>query len=124
MSKYIIKMIIFSLPLLLMLAFPFFVYVYGREFTPLRDVVELQKKYPSVLFLPAYDQKVKAFKILTTTSKDPTIITLGTSRVYTFQSSFFKPGSFYNAGGGESFAQDFPEFLKKLPDSSHLKVII
>ncbi len=125
MFKYIIKIILFLTPLLLILVFPFFVYVYGREFTSLKEAIKLQKGNSSVLFLPAYDQKVKAFKTLSIASRNPEIIILGSSRVYTFQSSLFKPDiDFYNAGGIGGFAQDFTDLMIRMPKNSRLKVII
>ena len=125
MPKYLVKIVLFSAPLLLVLTFPFLVYVYGREFTPLQTVVELQKRSSPVLFLPAYDQKIKAFKTMSIISINPEIITIGSSRVYTFRSSFFKPGAeFYNAGGVGGFPQDLSNFIKKIPNDSRLKVII
>ncbi len=125
MKKYVLKFIIFLSPLALLFALPLLVFTYGREFTPISDVINAQKNNQPLLFGLAYNNVKERYQTLSTLARDPEIIVLGTSRVMEFRSTFFKPRvNFYNAGGAINFAQDYPKFIKEISDDQNLKVIL
>ncbi len=126
MLLFLRKIILFSLPLSLLFVFPALVVYFGREYVSASDVVEIQKKFPKTLMSFAYNPtSFVPYKIALVQDKNPTIVALGTSRVFQIRKEFFiDPDSFANAGGAGRSLDDITYFVQQLPSDTKVKVII
>jgi len=125
-KRFIINLLIFISPPILVLAIPFFVLFKSGEYTNLNAIIKKQgsgdKKY---FFGLAYTDPSRYYKYQLFLKKEPEIIALGSSRVLQFRDSFFKsPSSFYNMGGTIQHLNTLEKFVDLIPAQHHLKVII
>lgn len=117
----------FSLPVAVFFAFPFFVYLWSGEFVSVFKVLDLQAD-PAVNVL--YDSGFDAatfvpYKTEGVIRHKPEIIALGLSRTLTIRSEFFRqPDLFYNAGSGIRIAPDLDRFMERTRSNQNLKVIV
>lgn len=95
------------------------------ELTPIPHVIEAQKAPTPVLWGPAYIGNIANLKLHTVLSRQPHVITLGTSRITQFRSAFFTPTvSFYNAGLVIQRIEHANHFLRRLPLGKEPRIII
>jgi hypothetical protein len=126
MFKFILKLIVFLLPLSILFIFPLSIYWLSREFTSVQQVIHQQNSSDPVLFGLAYGTATQAYKEDLVAARKPTVIALGSSRVMEFRGSFFKdPQSFVNAGGAVSDTADLAPTLELLANEDpNLRVVI
>jgi hypothetical protein len=126
MKKFLLKIIFFPVPVLLLYSFPLLVFVLNREFTPLNEVLAVQSADRNVLFNTAYNNTEKVYKKLLLETRNPELIILGTSRVMEIRSEFFKePEGAVNLGGiMYSSPDDLPAVIRDLPKTSKVRLII
>ncbi len=130
MPKFLLKLTLFFVPVLTIFIFPLFVYWMADEFISVQSVLSSQSKNKEVLFGLAYNDVGKTYKEALIAERDPAIIALGASRVLGFRESFFNPTTSFTNGGrivgniSISGVDELSEFIKQLPASSHLRVII
>ncbi len=126
MLVFLKKIIIFTLPILLLFAAPTFIIFEGREYFSIKDVVETQLKHPESIFGFAYnDISFYTYKELLVAKNNPKVIALGTSRVMQFREQFFtEEAQFINAGGAGKSLADVERFINGLSSESGIEVII
>lgn len=125
MKFFLIKSIIFIIAITPILFFPAAVLMYGKEYLSTKEVVQIQKKDPRVLYGFAYTaESFYSYKKLLVQENNPEIISLGTSRVMQFRKEFFTATTtFINAGGAGKSFETIESFIDTLPQTSHVKVI-
>lgn len=101
MNKFLLKIIIFVLPTLIIFLIPIFVIQIGREAKSSKEIVLNQSADRNMLFSFAYnDSSFLNYKSELITLRNPTILTVGSSRVMQLRKEFFKNSEgFINAGG-------------------------
>jgi hypothetical protein len=126
MKQFIIKTILFSLPLLLVVIFPAAVLLVGKEDMSMQKVAELQIADPGTLFGFAYNElSFIPYKELLVQQRKPQVIALGTSRTMQFREAFFNASStFVNAGGAGKSLGDIKLFIDGLPKDSTTSLLI
>ncbi len=114
LKKFWLKLSIFSLPFVLLLAFPLFVMIVTGELLPISTVISLSDGSPDFRYGPAYSNADRYYKISEVRRRKPEVLALGTSRVMQIRSEFFsQPQQFYNAGGGLTRLEHFRVFLQQ-----------
>ncbi|MCX5751435.1 MAG: DUF1574 family protein [Candidatus Saganbacteria bacterium] len=127
LKKFILKIGIFCLPILIILGFPLFVLIYSKEILPIDKIIEAQTSLPEKQLVSlAYSNPDKYYKLKSTISITPEVLVLGTSRTMQFREWFFVPNiRFFNAGGGISTIKHSNLFLNRLlTERVHPKIII
>ena len=127
MKNFILKCVLFMIPILGLFAFPFAVYLLGGEFVPVPTILDRQwSSDKEVLYDSAFSYAPAIpYKILGTVRTDPEILALGLSRVLTIQSDFFKdPSVFYNAGSAVHIAPDLLTFMDRAASDTKLRVVL
>lgn len=116
-KKFVLKIILLVIPLILVYGFPFYCLYVAGELVPLDTIVQRQQQNEDLLFGVAYHNPNPSYKVIGSQIIKPDILVLGTSRVLQFRSGYFNTGShsFYNAGHGVDAIRDFLIFLEKLP---------
>ncbi|MFZ5802858.1 MAG: hypothetical protein ACOY3K_07125 [Candidatus Omnitrophota bacterium] len=118
------RLAVFSLPIVLVLAFP--AYVMGRagEFTSTRKVMELQEKNERpYMICPAYNDPWGYIKYKSAQHRGADILALGSSRVMMLRQTFFRV-PFYNGARGVSEMKHFRIFLEALPEKARPKILL
>ncbi len=126
MLTFIKKLIIFLVPVGLIFILPGIVVFFGREYVSVKEVVKIQKEFPSSLFGFSYSETpFFLYKKLIVEDRNSEVIALGTSRVMQIRKEFFiNPESFVNAGGAARSLKEAKDFIEQLPKESNVKVII
>ena len=130
MKRFLRNLAVFSIPFVLVLAFPLSVFLLSGEQLSMASVVERQQSSSDdIRYLSAITSTTdRPYKFLSMAKVDPAIAVIGTSRTLTIRSGFFKdPSAFYNAGynGGPSLhTQDLITFINSVPDDGSLKVLL
>lgn len=115
---------IFSIPIVVVLAISFCVFYFSGEFTPIKDVAKMMSQ-ENVVFGTAYSNFQDKLKMLMIGQNKYDIVAFGTSRILELRAEFFKkPAVFYNAGGAVSRPEGFEYLLKKIPSGNEPKIII
>ena len=105
---------VFCLPLLLLLAFPMYVFILSGEGMSTSSVIAAQKESVSpVLFGAAYGNSTAYYKLHYLFNAHPAVVALGTSRVMQFRS-----------GGSINRIEKFREFLDKIPHDSSPAILL
>lgn len=127
MVKFIVKIILFLLPLGLLFALPLTVFLLGREEYSIKMAVRMQLEDPDVVLGKAYtdtDNTAVFYKTELVRKKNPEIITLGSSRTMEFRKEFFaRPKSFVGASFSAANAEQFEGFIHDLPPSVRVIVL-
>lgn len=125
-KKFLIKSVLFSLPLAAFFGFMTLVLFYSGELTLIHKIIEQQKSSKEEVLLGlAYSNPDIYFKTQSSLERNAQILALGASRTMQFRSLFFNnPGDFYNAGGAVEKIADFNIFLEKIPAGKEPKIII
>ena len=120
MKKFLVKLLIFSSPILVLMIPPVIILIEsGENYTSIDAIIEQDKPY-----LIGYAYNEENYKYLKWKNIDSKkkfdVLALGSSRVLQFRSQMFEQ-SFYNAGYTISSIKDFVPFLesideKKLPN--------
>ncbi|MDB5256716.1 MAG: hypothetical protein JWM14_1411 [Chitinophagaceae bacterium] len=118
MKQFIVKILFFGIPILLLLLLPILILYQTQEnFRGIEDVLSSKRKY---LIGYAYDETkykyIKRFEL----NNNPKfhLLALGSSRVLQFRKEMFD-SSFYNAGYTISRISDFIPFLDRMPHDKH-----
>jgi hypothetical protein len=102
MRGFILKIILYVWPFLLLVGALEYIMYLNRETTPLRTVIEeqLKSKNEQYYFRSFYDNSPYAYKVGMARRKNAKIITVGQSTVLEFTKEMFAPfqNSFYNIG--------------------------
>ncbi len=125
-KKFLVKLMIFSLPFLIIFGFSTGILIASQELLSIESLIKLQSQSRQlVLFGLSYSNPTKYYKLKSVVIRKPTILTLGTSRVMQFRSAFFKPNSrFFNAGGGVEKIKEFRQFLDQITPGNEPQIII
>lgn len=124
MRKLISKLILFTLPIFAVFAFPFYVLLVSGEFIPSGRVLSLQTaKAQPYMIVQAYSDDWDYIKLEGVRRVHPQVLALGTSRVMQVRSSYFKR-SFYNAAKGMAEPRHLLRFLEQLPDEATPETIL
>ncbi|MGJ3239887.1 MAG: hypothetical protein ACFE0Q_14340 [Anaerolineae bacterium] len=97
--KFVLKLVLFSLPI----AIPFLLVtgglVYVGESMPLPEVIRLQESDWEVLYRPGYGNRDQDYKLLASNHHRADVLLIGSSRVLQFRAQFAnrQPDAFYNA---------------------------
>lgn len=122
MKKFIYKVLVYLLPVLLFFALPYGILEVSGE---LEDLSDVRVEHGRLLGL-AYSDQSKDYKLNEILARKPEVLALGTSRVLQIRSFFFKkPDTFFNGGRVISRAGDLPCLMEEWDKSSFKpKVII
>jgi hypothetical protein len=121
--KFFRNCALFSLPIIVGVAFPVWLGWYSGEFDSLAHVIGAQKK--GVLFGLQYNAVDLPYKQALIAARDPEVLVLGTSRVLEFEKDFFtNPSGFLNAGKAVEHAEDYLTALNALSSIAQTKLII
>jgi hypothetical protein len=125
-KPFLIRLLLFFVPLLAYATSTTGVAAYSGEFLPLRQVVALQQGEAPVLYGRAYRDNYFAFKLLSTKARKPEVLSIGSSRMLEFRSMFFnrKSSAFYNAAHAAQSIYAVHQFLMALESSELPKVLI
>lgn len=97
--KFIFRVAMFMLPVVILFALVTGGLVYIGESMPLQEIIRLQEGTMPVLFRPAYGNRDQDYKLLATNYHQPEILVIGSSRVLQFRGQFanLNPDALYNA---------------------------
>jgi hypothetical protein len=123
MRKFIKKILLFSIPLIIIFS-PVIVVLYGsgENFTSIDKILKSGKKY---LIGYAYNENNYGYlkwKTIESTSKKE-ILALGSSRVLAFREDMFNT-SFYNAGYTINNMEDYLLFFENIPKNKYPRLLI
>ena len=125
MSRFLLKLVLFLLPVATLFALPFYVYWQGREFTSVDEVLQAQDHSYGTLFSLAYSSVNRTYKETLISEHQPEVVALGSSRVHQFRNFFFTPSaSFENASNAVVTLSDMTRFVEALPQDSRVHVLI
>lgn len=125
MKRFIFKIVFFLAPLGLLLIFPFFVIIVGREYYLPEAIVNEQFKDSQAIFCLAYGNVNKQYKESLLARIDPEITAIGTSRIGQIRSDFFaEPAKFANGANIVANIDDIYEYAKNLPEKGRLRTVI
>ncbi|MBU6370956.1 MAG: hypothetical protein KGH93_02840 [Patescibacteria group bacterium] len=130
MTKFILRCLIFSLPILVLFALPFFIFVRSGEALPISSVVHIQQEVStSTIYMSGLTNAGDwYYKVTSLVRRNPEITVFGTSRTLKIRSDFFEhPELFYNAGYNDNASMttsDLPAFIEAVPADAKLKVIL
>ena len=82
--KYFIRRLVYFIPLFFLLSVPVAILVFSGEFLSLDQIIKKQTEHSSLVGI-AYSEINPHYKFLRTTKLQPTILSLGTSRVMQFR---------------------------------------
>jgi len=128
MTRFIVKICIFLLPIALVLAPPAAVILLSREKYSNESVIRIQTAHPEALVAKKFidnDTSGRLFKKALIKDKKPELITIGSSRSMTFRKELFSnPDRFVNAAFGRFDIYQFEHFLASLPEDTSVKVVL
>lgn len=118
MKRFLAVVALFLAPVILVCGvFGLAVYTSGEWRTEEEVAQMVLDGEPAFLGL-AYRDNTRYYKHLVASGKGADLLMLGTSRSMQFHSEFFTTDSFYNAGGGSGYINEFQYFLENLPEES------
>lgn len=126
-KKFIKKVLIFFIPIILLMGFLEFFGVYSGEADKLEMVIKLQLNNQNQYLFGrgVLDQELRPYKFKFILEKNPSIIVLGSSRVMQFRKEFFDDkDNFYNAGGIIHNIGDLLNFIELVPENKTPRTII
>jgi hypothetical protein len=126
MNRFLLKLVLYGLPFIVVVGGFAGALVYSGEAMPLSMVVALQSGDEPVLYRPQYGNRDLDFKLLSTETRKPEILAIGSSRVLQFRSMFFNRNTraFYNAGAPAWSLDTVDDFLRQLDDSAWPGILI
>lgn len=113
----LLRVLLFSLPFLLLLGGPAVVLLAAGELTGVARVAAEQRDRP-LLYGPAYSNPDRAYKTGAVKLRAPAVVALGSSRVLQLRSELFAPAArpgFYNAGRAAGVVWELRPFLATAP---------
>lgn len=114
MKKFLVKLIIVSMPFLIFLLPIVSIGFYSGELANFDRLIEQQRENPDILIGMGYNEQTPYYKLKNVNFYQPNVIALGTSRVMQIKEAYFSE-SFYNCGGAVSGNYDeYLNFLKNL----------
>ncbi|EKD55800.1 MAG: hypothetical protein ACD_59C00033G0008 [uncultured bacterium] len=125
-KKFYIKILLFSLPVIVIFSLSTFVMLISGELDSVDNFIKQPAGEKVVLGL-AYSSSFKVLKLKMLLEKPqfPTVLSLGDSRVMQFRSAFFNDKTvFFNAGGGVEKIKEFKYFLNKIPLEKNPEILI
>jgi len=123
MKRFIFKILLLSIPILLLFLPPIIILKgSGENFTEINSIIKKNDKY---LIGYAYNEDNYGYLKWATLNQKPKyqIIALGSSRVLQFRNSMFNT-SFYNAGYTISRINDFRKFLQSIPKEKYPRYLL
>lgn len=124
MGVFIKKLILFLIPIGLIFVFPITVFLFSKEYYSPEKAEKTQITHPEAIIGFAYGTS-EGYKELLMSDINPSVMSLGTSRVMQFRKEFFSdPKTFGNAGGSVGQIEDMEKFIRKLPPDNKLKLLI
>ncbi len=127
MKSFLIKVIIYSLPIFLVYVFPFAIYSLSKEYISVKDVIDLQYKNPETLYgFSYYGEPHVPYKMLLLKNAKPDVFVLGTSRSFQIRKEFFvQPDHYLNAAVPRPFSDlsDMNIFINTLPNDGKNRVL-
>ena len=119
MTRFLLKVFLFLLPVGLVFAFPAAVFLLAREGYLIETAVRAQTSHPDIIIGRAYtdtDNTGIFYKTELVREKNPEIITMGSSRTMEFRREFFaQPEAFVGASFSAAYAEQFEDFIRDLP---------
>jgi len=116
MKKFIIKIILYSIPILLFYVFPICVIYLGKEYYTVKDVVTIQNNNKDTLYGTAYNNDTYiSYKKLLFETNNPDVFVLGASRSIQIKKEFFSSSTrFINAGIPAETINDTKYFIENI----------
>ena len=116
MKRFLITVLAFALPLALVLGTFSVAVARSGEGSTLEEVAERMTAGEEVLYGTAYRYNARNLKFKMASQTGADLLVLGSSRSMQFRREFFKTDSFYNAGGGAGYSNEYLWFLSSLPE--------
>ena len=124
MIKFFFKLIIFGLPVFAVLLLPSVMFIIGHEYYSVSDVVSTQLRTPDALYNPCCSNLKKEYKVELVGRRQSAVVIIGTSRVLTIKSNFFKqPEQVTNAGQILTSLDELPKIQNILKDKTKLVIL-
>src|SRR3989338_6341419 len=123
MRRLIVRLFLFLLPFLVLLAFPAWVLFMAGEFASAEGILKRKQEAPPMLVGRAYSDLGGYMQQRAAQVYKPEILAIGTSRAMQFRADFFNR-RFYNAGGGIRRFDDLRKFLGHLKPGAEPKLLI
>lgn len=127
MKNFLIKLIIFLIPVLAVFMLPITVYILGREYYSTEQAINKQTIDSKILYGTAYSSPDSDYKQKLFTNINPVVAVVGSSRSLGFRKDFFaKPDKFFVAGtgGNRQAVESLGEIVKNATSTSDLRFII
>ena len=116
MRAFLIKTVLFMLPLAMIIAPPLVVLGLSGEYYPVRSLVALSQSAHRILIAEGYSNYVQEYQYTEVVDRTPALVFLGTSRVGEFRSVFVAdPNQAYNAAHSVAALSDFRHFIQDVP---------
>jgi hypothetical protein len=114
--RFILKLLLFLSPMILLWTLPIYVMLAGGEFTLHADVIRAQRESAEpIRYSAAFSARFPHYKRLFTNQIKPQILVLGSSRSMQIRSRFFNPDyRFYSASGSVSRIAHAKYFLEHI----------
>jgi hypothetical protein len=120
------KLILFTLPLVVLFGGTVFLALYSGEALPPRIVYETQVNSPGAIYLTTHRQKDFLYKYFGYQHVRPEVLIIGASRVLTFRAGFLnlRPDAGYNAGIAGGGMPDIEAFIDQLTSETAPEVML
>jgi hypothetical protein len=123
--RFLVRLILFIVPVAGMLLTPILFAVYMGEAMPLRLVVNMQSGAEPVLYGPSDRDPIFAYRLLSIQMRQPEVLFAGSSRILQFRSGLLNKNSraFFNSGGEGWNLSDVRELVAHLDGESAPKIM-
>jgi len=125
-KRFLLKLLLFSLPVLPGFLFVCIVLISSGEMTSVNRIIQRQLNQEPISFRMAYTDYTKEYKMKMIWKKKPKILVLGSSRVMGFRKELFTKASeeFYNGGGMINGVGRYPVIMKQISPEDLPEVVI
>lgn len=118
MKKFILKMIIYMFPFVVLISPFFYVGIKSKEIYDFDKIIEIQNQSESMMLGMGYNEQTHYYKYKNANMLGAEVLALGTSRVMQIKESYFSV-PFYNCGGAVSSNFDeYLNFMKSLDEDA------
>ncbi len=124
---FLLRLMLFTIPVVLVTALIFGLAVYNGEAMPLQMVIQLQatSEFPLTYF-PRTAERRFQYKVMSINFRQPDIIAVGSSRVLQMRSELFNrdPDKFYNAGNQGLILSEVTGIIHAIHDEAMPKILL
>ncbi len=126
-KTFFLRLILFTLPVVLITAFIFGLAIYSGEAMPLPMIINIQATSESpITYYPRPSGRRFQYKVMSINQRKPDIVAVGSSRVLQMRAELFNrdPGNFYNAGIGASMMREINGIIRAIDNESMPRIVL